>query len=157
VVAVPAPGDGPGYWAGAPCGVLDSDGSFVVGYRVRNGHNGIDQTVIARSADGERLTTVATLDQTRFVAQWTQRPVIVRTEQGRWRLYVCCGTPRPSTGGSRPWRPTTPPALKPPRPARPSPGDERTAVKDPIVKLIDGRWHAGSAATPSTCPAPKTA
>jgi len=42
--------------------------------------------------------------------------------------------------------------------ARPAfPGDERTAVKDPIVKLIDGRWHAGSAATPSTCPAPKTA
>ena len=30
VVAVPAPGDRPGYWAGASCAVPDTDGSFVV-------------------------------------------------------------------------------------------------------------------------------
>jgi hypothetical protein len=93
VVAVPAPGDGPGYWAGASSAALDEDGSLVVGYRVRNGHDGIDQTVIARSPDGETLTTVATLDQSRFGAQWMERPAVVRTEQGRWRLYVCLGTP----------------------------------------------------------------
>jgi hypothetical protein len=102
VVAVRAPGDGPGYWAGASCAVLDTDGSFVVGYRVRNGHDGIDQTVIARSPDGVRFSTVATLEQSRFGAQWMERPAIVRTEQGRWRLYVCCGTPStwpaPKTG-----------------------------------------------------------
>jgi hypothetical protein len=142
VVAVPAPGDGPGYWAGAPCGVLDSDGSFVVGYRVRNGHDGIDQTVIARSADGERLTTVATLDQTRFDAQWMQRPAIVRTEQGRWRLYVCCGTPQTKHWWIEVLEADDPAGLQTAE-ARPAfPGDERTAVKDPIVKLIDGRWHA---------------
>jgi hypothetical protein len=72
VVAVPAPGDGPGYWAGASCAVPDSDGSLVVGYRVRNGHDGIDQTVIARSPDGETFSTVATLDQSRFGAQWME-------------------------------------------------------------------------------------
>ena len=29
VVAVPAPGVGPGYWAGAPCAVADGTGGFV--------------------------------------------------------------------------------------------------------------------------------
>jgi hypothetical protein len=142
VVAVPAPGVGPGYWAGASSAVDDADGGFVVGYRVRNGHDGIDQTVIARSPDGERFTTVATLDQRRFGAQWMERPAVVRTPEGRWRLFVCCGTPE-----SKHWwievLEADDPAGFETAEARPAfPGDERTAVKDPIVKLRDGRWHA---------------
>ena len=142
VVAVPAPGDGPGYWAGASSAALDEDGGLVVGYRVRNGHDGIDQTVIARSPDGETFTTVATLDQSRFGAQWMERPAVVRTEQGRWRLYVCLGTPE-----SKHWwievLEADDPAGFETEQARPAfPGDERTAVKDPIVRLVDGRWHA---------------
>jgi hypothetical protein len=142
VVAVPAPGDGPGYWAGASSAALDEDGGLVVGYRVRNGHDGIDQTVVARSPDGETLTTVATLDQSRFGAQWMERPAVVRTEQGRWRLYVCLGTPE-----SKKWwievLEADDPAGFEIAEARPAfPGDERTAVKDPIVRLVDGRWHA---------------
>jgi hypothetical protein len=142
VVAVPAPGTGPGFWAGASCAVGDGDGAFVVGYRVRNGHDGIDQTVVARSPDGERFTTVATLDQARFGAQWMERPAVVRTGQGRWRLYVCCGTPE-----SKQWwievLEADDPAGFETAEARPAfPGDDRTAVKDPIVRLVDGRWHA---------------
>ena len=142
VVAVPAPGVGPGYWAGAPCAVADGTGGFVIGYRVRNGHDGIDQTVIARSPDGERFTTVATLDQGRFGAQWMERPAVVRTPEGRWRLFVCCGTPE-----SKHWwievLEADDPAGFEAAEARPAfPGDERTAVKDSIVKLRDGRWHA---------------
>jgi hypothetical protein len=142
VVAVPAPGTGPGCWAGASCAVGDGDGGFVVGYRVRNGHDGIDQTVVARSADGESFTTVATLDQARFGAQWMERPALVRTGQGRWRLYVCCGTPE-----SKHWwievLEADDPAGFETAEARPAfPGDDRTAVKDPIVRLVDGRWHA---------------
>src|SRR5687768_7721096 len=93
VVAVPAPGTGPGYWAGAPSAALDADGTFVVGYRVRNGHDGNDETVVARSEDGERFETVVTLDEGRFEASAVERPALVRTETGRWRLYVCCATP----------------------------------------------------------------
>jgi hypothetical protein len=142
VVAAPAPGDGPGYWAGASCAVLDSDGSFVIGYRVRNGHDGIDQTVIARSTDGEHLTTVATLDQNRFDAQWMERPAVVRTDQGRWRLYVCCGTPHTKHWWIEVLEADDPAGFQTAE-ARPAfPGDERTAVKDPIVKQADGRWHA---------------
>ena len=142
VVAVPAPGDGPGYWAGASCAVLDSDGSLVVGYRVRNGHDGIDQTVIARSPDGETFSTVATLDQSRFGAQWMERPALVRTEQGRWRLYVCCGTPETKHWWIEVLEADDPAGFETAE-ARPAfPGDDRTAVKDPIVRQVDGRWHA---------------
>ena len=49
VVAAPAPGQGPQFWAGAPSAVLDADGTIVVGYRVRNGPDTTDETVIARS------------------------------------------------------------------------------------------------------------
>jgi hypothetical protein len=142
VVAVPAPGVGPGYWAGASSATLDEDGTFVIGYRVRNGHDGIDQTVIARSADGETLTTVATLDQTRFGAQWMERPALVRTDQGRWRLYVCCGTPATKRWWVEVLEADDPAGLATAE-ARPAfPGDEHMGVKDPIVKLVDGRWHA---------------
>jgi hypothetical protein len=142
VVAVPAPGDGPGYWAGASSAALDEDGGLVVGYRVRNGHDGIDQTVIARSPDGETFTTVATLDQSRFEAQWMERPAVVRTEQGRWRLYVCLGTPESKHWWIEVLEADDPAGFETAQ-ARPAfPGDERTAVKDPIVRLVDGRWHA---------------
>src|SRR5689334_16785420 len=87
-VVAPAPGDGPQFWAGAPCAVLDEDGGYVIGYRVRNGPDSSDQTVVARSADGETLETVLIFDQERFGAQWTERPALVRTESGGWRMFV---------------------------------------------------------------------
>ena len=59
VVAVPAPGHGEGWWAGASSAALDDDGSFVIAYRTRTGHAGRGSTVVARSEDGEHLTTVA--------------------------------------------------------------------------------------------------
>ena len=142
VVAVPAPGAGPGWWAGASSAAPDGDGGFVVGYLVRNGHDGIDQTVVARSPDGETFTTVATLDQSRFGAQWMERPAVVRTPEGRWRLYVCCGTPQSKHWWIEALEAADPEGLAAAE-ARPVfPGDERTAVKDPIVQLRDGRWHA---------------
>jgi hypothetical protein len=92
-VAVPAPGVGQQNWAGASSAVLDDDGSFVVAYRVRVRAGDVAATVVARSDDGENLTTVATLDKARFGAMSMERPALVRTETGRWRLYVCSATP----------------------------------------------------------------
>ena len=94
VVAVPAPGAGPGYWAGAPGAALDEDGTFVMGYRVRNGHDGNDQTrrraIRRRGAAHDRghARRVAT-----SAPMGMERPALVRTDDGRWRLYVCCATP----------------------------------------------------------------
>jgi hypothetical protein len=141
-LAVPAPGAGPGYWAGASSVSLDTDGSFVMAYRLRNGHDGTDQTVVARSVDGESYTTVATLDQSRFGAQWMERPALVRVEPGRWRLYICCGTPESKHWWIDVLEAGDPAGFAAAQPRRAFPGDERTAVKDPLVRLVDGRWHA---------------
>ncbi len=142
MVAVPAPGAGPQHWAGAPSAALDEDGSFVVAYRVRWAEGPRDANVIARSADGERLVTVATLDKARYGASMVERPALVRTDSGRWRLYVCCATP-----GSKHWwigllEADEPEALAD-ADARPVfTGDERTGVKDPLIRRRDGRWQA---------------
>ena len=123
MVAAPAPGAGPGYWAGAPCAVLEADGTFVLAYRVRNGHDGNDEMVVARSDDGERLEPVATLDESRFGAHAVERrAALVRLDDGRF-AHVCVlrdagqqalvdrqleagttsrGSPRPSTRSRSP-------------------------------------------------------
>ncbi len=49
--------------------------------------------MVARSDD---VTTLVTPDQTRFGAQSMERPALVRTDDGRWRLYVCPASPAPS-------------------------------------------------------------
>jgi hypothetical protein len=144
VVAVPAPGGGHGHWAGAPSAAQDSDGTFVVAYRTRGGTAPTDPaaTVLARSHDGERLETVATLEKAQFGAMSMERPALVRGEEGRWRLYVCCATP-----GSKHWWVDLLEADAPERfgdaePRTVFPGDELTAVKDPIVQRVDGAWRA---------------
>jgi hypothetical protein len=142
VVAVPAPGAGPGFWAGAPSAMLDDDGTFVVAYRVRNGHDGNDETVVARSVDGERFETVATFDEADFDAQGMERPAIVRTDEGRWRLYVWS-----ATRDSRHWWIDVLEAdeldgLGTADVRTAFAGDERTGMKDPLVRRANGGWEA---------------
>ncbi len=95
-VAVPAPGEGVGWWNGASSAALDEDGSFVIAYRERLGHAGRGSTVVARSPDGVHLTAVARIGQERFDAASMERPQIIRADDGRWRLYVCSASKPPS-------------------------------------------------------------
>ena len=144
VVAVQAPGTGEGWWAGGSSAALDVDGSFVIAYRVRTGHAGRGSTVVARSPDGERLTTVATLDQSRFDAASMERPAVVRTDDGRWRLYVCSASKPPS----KHWwidllEADDPSGFADAEARTVFPGDGSTGVKDPIVRRsADGGWEA---------------
>ena len=141
VTAVAPLGPGRERWAGAPAAALDTDGSLVVGYRVRDAHG--DHNVIARSDDGETLTTVATLSPERLGAGMVERPALVRTPEGRWRMWVSAATPN-----SKHWSvmlleadrvEQLPEAT--PRPA--FPGDPETVgVKDPVVRVRGGRWEA---------------
>jgi hypothetical protein len=141
---VPAPGAGRGWWAGSSSATLDADGTFAIAYRVRTGERGRGSTVVARSEDGERLTTVAMLDQGRFRAQSMERPSIVRTDAERWRLYVCSASPAPS----KHWwidvlEADTPEGLATAEARTVFPGDGRTGVKDPLVqRTADGGWQA---------------
>jgi hypothetical protein len=144
IVAVPAPGSGPGWWAGSSSAALDDSGGFLIAYRMRTGHQGRGLTVVARSEDGEHFTTVATLDQARFGAQSMERPALVRTDEGRWRLYVCPASPAPSKHWWIDVLEADDPADFEIAEARTVfPGDERTGVKDPLVqRTTDGGWQA---------------
>jgi hypothetical protein len=144
VVAASAPGEGVGWWAGSSCATLDDDGTFVIAYRVRKGAKGRGSNVIARSEDGERLTTIATIEQDRFGAQSLEKPALVRTDEGRWRLYVCPAAPAPS----KHWwidvlEADDPSGFETAEARTVFPGDEITGVKDPIVqRTADGGWQA---------------
>ena len=142
LVAVPAPGEGPGWWAGAPCSALDDDGGYVIGYRVRNGDDGNDQSVVARSDDGESFTTVATLDESDFGAMGMERPALARTDSGGWRLYVCSATPDSPHWWIDVLEADEPERLAEAEPRTAFPGDERFGVKDPVVQRADGGWRA---------------
>ena len=143
-VCAQAPGSGQGFWVGSPGAALDADGGVVLAYRLRMGvgPDGEAQTIVARSDDGETFTTVATLDKSRFGAWSMERPSIVRTDEGRWRLYVCCATP-----GSKHWwiglvEADDPSQLADAEHRSVFPGDDAVAVKDPIVRSTDGGWEA---------------
>lgn len=139
-----APGTGLGNWAGAPGATLGSDGTWVLAYRVREGvtPESAASTVVAVSDDGETFTTVATLDKSRFDAMSMERPSVVQLEDGRWRLYTCC-----ATKDSKHWWIDALDADEPAGFASADartvfPGDDRTAVKDPIVRRNGSSWEA---------------
>jgi hypothetical protein len=141
-VVIPAPGSGPGNWAGAASAVL-VEGVYWLAYRVRRPlteGRGVS-VVVARSEDGEHFVTVAELRREEFGAESFERPALVPLPGGGWRLYLSCATP-----GSKHWWVDS---LTAPTPAElPSgtrqvvlPGDERTAVKDPVVWTDEDGWH----------------
>jgi hypothetical protein len=142
-VVVVAPGDGPGYWAGAPSAALAPDGSIYLAYRLRRpvGSGRGYANVVARSDDGERFETVAVIERDGFDCDSLERPALVALPGGGWRMYVSCATP-----GSVHWRvdvlDADDPAHFDPGTARTVlPGDDHTGVKDPVVLRHDGRWH----------------
>jgi hypothetical protein len=141
-VAVPPPGPGPGRWVGAPSAALDQDGTFVVAYRLRLTDQQNAATVVARSPDGEQLTTVAVLDKERFGAMSMERPALLRSETGRWPLYVCSATPQSKHWWIDVLEADDPAGLADAEARTVFPGDDRTAVKDPVIRRQDGRWHA---------------
>lgn len=140
-VAVPAPAPGAGNWAGAPSAALEDDGSVVLAYRTRSPDRRGATLVVARG-DGERPDAVARFDKERFGAASLERPALLRTGSGRWRLYVSCATP-----GSKHWRIDVleagdPAALQDADAATAFAGDERIAVKDPVIRRTASGWRA---------------
>jgi hypothetical protein len=155
VVAVAAPGTGPGFWAGAPSAAIDDDGAFLLAHRVRNGHDGNDETIVARSDDGERFETLVTLDESRFGAVAVERPALVRIERG-WRLYVCCARPNSKHWWIGALEAEDLEGLASAETQTVFAGDETVGVKDPIVRHADRGWEAWICATRSTSPTRRT-
>ncbi len=149
-VAIEPPDGGAGAWSGAPSALL-VDGVFWLAYRVRlpvGAGRGI-ANVVARSSDGVHFETVAVIDKEPFGAESLERPALVRTAEGRWRLYVSCATP-----GTKHWRvdvleASDPAALSTAVGRTVLPGGPDHAVKDPVVLMDeDGIWHLWASVHP---------
>jgi hypothetical protein len=152
-VVVTPPGDGPGYWAGGPSAVRAGDGIYLA-YRLRRpvGDGRGYAVAIAHSPDGVRLRTLLTIRREWLGAESLERPCLVRTPAGRWRLYLSCATP-----GTKHWRVELLEAGDPARfDARQRlvvlPGDAKTGVKDPVIRHRDGGWHLWASCHPLADP-----
>jgi hypothetical protein len=131
----------PGHWVGAPSARVSGADTWLA-YRERDPRDRGGRLVLARSCAGGRFDAVCELDKARFGAESLERPALTLTGDGRWRLYVSCATP-----GSKHWRIDLLEAHAPDRLEHADartvfPGDEQTAVKDPVIRFAGGRWHA---------------
>ena len=152
-MAIAPPGDEPGTWSGAPSAVTDGD-EIVLAYRLRNP---VDQgrgyaVAIARSADGVRFETIGMITKEAMDTESLERPALVRTSDGTWRLYLSC-----ATWGTKHWRvelleAEAPDAFNPDLRKVVLPGDSSSAVKDPVVVSQGGMWHLWASVHPLSDP-----
>ena len=152
-VAVRPPGTGPGYWAGAPCAVA-GDGEIFLAYRLRRpvGQGRGYAITVARAADGVSFETLLSIGKDELATESLERPALVRTPDGRWRLYLSCATP-----GTKHWRVEMTEAAHPGefdirRREVILPGDAKTGVKDPVIRYHDGQWHLWASCHPLADP-----
>jgi hypothetical protein len=139
----------PGSWAGGPSAQL-VDGIWWLAYRLRRpvGEGRGFANVVARSADGVRFTPVVELGKDLFGAESLERPALVHTPEGSWRLYVSCATP-----GTKHWRVDVLEAgsvagLATARPRTVLPGSHSCAVKDPVIRHDGRQWHLWASVHP---------
>jgi hypothetical protein len=141
-VVVPAPAAGPGNWSGAASATV-AEGVFWLTWRVRRpltDGRGV-AVVVARSDDGIQFEQVAEVTRDAFGAESFERPVLVALPDGGWRLYLSCATPDSKHWWVDSLTAPTPESL--PRGERRIVlrGDERTAVKDPVVTVGSDGWE----------------
>ncbi|NUP63883.1 MAG: hypothetical protein HOW71_17115 [Nonomuraea sp.] len=153
VIAVEPPVLEEGHWAGAPSAVA-ADGLIYLAYRLRRpvGAGRGYAVVVARSADGERFETLTTITREQMDAESLERPALVRTPEGRWRLYLSCATP-----GTKHWRVEVveagdPAAFDPRTRATVLPGDPKTGVKDTVIVRRGAVWHLWASCHPLADP-----
>jgi hypothetical protein len=149
VVVVAPPGAEAGYWAGAPSAVQRGDETYLA-YRLREpvGQGRGYAVAVARSRDGVRFETLLVIGKQEMDTESLERPALVLTPQGTWRLYLSC-----ATYGTKHWRVEVVEAAHPGDfSARTRqvvlPGDAKTGVKDPVILHRDGMWHLWASCHP---------
>jgi hypothetical protein len=108
---------------------------------------------VARSADGEHFETLLSIGKEAMVTESLERPALVRTPEGRWRLYLSC-----ATFGTKHWRVEMTEAAHPGefdagRREVILPGDAKIGVKDPVIRHHGGQWHLWASCHPLADPA----
>jgi hypothetical protein len=107
---------------------------------------------VARSTGGERFETLVAIGKDAMATESLERPALVRTPDGRWRLYLSC-----ATSGTKHWRVEMTEAAHPgefdvARREVILPGDAKTGVKDPVIRYHDGLWHLWASCHPLADP-----
>lgn len=135
-------GSGNGWWAGAPSAFWTGE-RFYLSYRIRRPQpERGGETRIATSADGVHFETIWVGHKEQFNTLSIERSALLRTEEGRWRLYVSY-----VDGVTDKWRidmmeANSPdafdPAMRAPILTAEMIGAE--GVKDPWVCQIGGAW-----------------
>ena len=132
VVAIEPPGAEPGYWAGAPSAVRHGSDIFLA-YRLRRplGEGRGYAVAIARSRDGVHFETLQVIGKQKMDTESLERPALVLTPDGTWRLYLSC-----ATWGTKHWRvelleAAAPGAFDPRQRTVVLPGDSASAVALP--------------------------
>jgi hypothetical protein len=149
VVAIEPAEPGKGHWAGAPSAVA-SDGLIYLAYRLRRpiGEGRGYAVVVARSSDGVRFETLLTIGRQEMDTESLERPTLVRTPEGRWRLYLSC-----ATYGTKHWRVEVleaddPSEFRPEHRQIVLPGDPKTGVKDTVIVRRGDIWHLWASCHP---------
>jgi hypothetical protein len=134
--------------------VADGDG-IVLAYRLRRpvGQGRGYAVAIARSPDGVHFTTVQVITRDEMDTESLERPALVRTPEGSWRLYLSC-----ATWGTKHWRvelleAKAPDGFDPKTRVVVLPGDASSAVKDPVIMHAAGTWHLWASVHPLADPA----
>jgi len=141
VILVDAPGDGPGSWAGAPGACRDRD-DLLVSYRLRRPPPDRGYETCVALVRGGRADTIWSARKEAFGAESIERSALVRARDG-WRLYASY-----VDAVDRKWRialleARSPDAFDPVRRTIALHPDDVgvAAVKDPWIRVVDGRWH----------------
>jgi hypothetical protein len=147
VLVKPAAGSGGQTWVGSPSAVLDGD-EIVIAYRLRDpGRRGY-AIEVARSADGVHFQVLVSIGKEQMDCESLERPALIRTRAGIWRLYLSC-----ATAGTKHWRvelieAAAPEDFDPARSRVVLPGDSTLAVKDPVIVEQAGLWHLWASVHP---------
>jgi hypothetical protein len=147
VVVRPATGSGGETWVGSPSAIRVGN-EIVLAYRLRvPGRRGY-AVEVARSADGVHFQTLVSIGKEQLDCESLERPALIRTGGGSWRLYLSC-----ATAGTKHWRvemieATAPDEFDPARSRVVLPGDSALAVKDPVIVEHAGLWHLWASAHP---------
>lgn len=144
---------GEGHWVGAPSAVL-SDGTIYLAYRLRRpiGEGRGYAVAIARSTDGTNFVNLLTIRREEMDAESLERPTLVRTPEGRWRLYLSC-----ATYGTKHWRVEVleaddPVGFAPSTRRTVLAGDASVGVKDTVIVRHGGVWHLWASCHPLADP-----
>jgi hypothetical protein len=154
-VAISAPGDGPGYWAGGPSAVAADDGVYLA-YRLRRplGHGRGYAIALAFARDGVHFEPLGQLSKEELDTESLERPELTLLPNGQWRLYLSC-----ATTGTKHWRVEVADAAHPSEFSAELfevvlPGDTtKRAVKDPVITRQGELWHMWATVHPLADPA----